>query len=248
MNIKKKAAAVLISVMIICSSLCVTVGVYQRNSGFVPRMTAPSYSDSCYYEDNIFYQSGFGIPNCTAYAWGRAYELLGKEPKLCTGNARDWYSYNKNSGVYEYGQTPRLGAIACFDNDLGGHVAVVEKIERGEITFSNSAYMGREFYLSTADISDSNPGQDGWDFQGYIYIGDFDHSKVYLNANRKISTSDGLNLRAYPSTNAEILTAIPKRSEVFVTELIESDGFWWGKTSFEGESGYCVIEYTRNVI
>lgn len=46
------------------------------------------------------------MPNCTAYAYGRAYEILKTEPKLSWGNAEDWYGYNKSKGYYKYGQTP----------------------------------------------------------------------------------------------------------------------------------------------
>ena len=52
------------------------------------------------------------MPNCTAYAYGRAYEILGTRPNLCPNNAGRWYDYNVNNGYYPYGQTPKLGAIA----------------------------------------------------------------------------------------------------------------------------------------
>lgn len=136
---------------------------------YAPRMTAPEHSNRFYFSGNIFYKSGFGMPNCTAYAWGRVYELLNKEPRLCVGNARDWYKYNKNNKIYLYGKKPELGAIACFNNKYGGHVAVVEKIKNNKITFSNSAYKGKEFYLSYAYADDKNPGQSDWTFLGYIY-------------------------------------------------------------------------------
>lgn len=28
-----------------------------------------------WYSDNPFYQSGYGMPNCTCYAWGRFWEI-----------------------------------------------------------------------------------------------------------------------------------------------------------------------------
>lgn len=58
------------------------------------------------------------MPNCTAYAYGRAYEILGSEPKLSWNNAEQWYDYNKSNGYYKYGQTPKVGAIAA------GHITV----------------------------------------------------------------------------------------------------------------------------
>ncbi len=214
---------------------------------FSPRFTAPSYLDTCYYSDNIFYNSGYGMPNCTAYAWGRATEILGKTPKLSTGNARDWFYYNKSVGEYDYGTTPKIGAIACFDNPYGGHVAVVEDIKNGEITFSNSAYGGKNFYLTTAEVDDENPGQDGWIFQGYIYLGDFVSDVYNLNANVRVVSENGLNLRRFADINSQIVDVIPDKSQIFITYVYDCDGYRWGYTSYNGMYGYCVIDYTENL-
>lgn len=248
MRIKTKAAVFILTAAIMLS-VCVTgVVSHKEDRSFIPRFTQPDYSNSFYYDDNIFYTSGFGIPNCTAYAWGRAYELCKSKPKLCTGNAGEWFDYNKSTGAYPYGTVPRLGAIACFDNADGGHVAVVENISDGMITFSNSAYMGSGFYLTTAKIRDKNPGQNGWIFQGYIYPGEFSRVELNLNSRRRINSDSGLNLRMYPSVNSLRLTAIPEKTEIFVTEAVENDGFFWAKTTYDGISGYCALDYTGNVL
>lgn len=113
------------------------------------------------------------MPNCTAYAWGRAYEILGSPPALPTSDARKWY---ERTTAYPKGQTPALGAVAVWWSDVSGHVAVVEKIENGTVTFSNSAWGGTTFYLTTspADGSDNYCGnRAGWTFLGFIYIADF---------------------------------------------------------------------------
>ena len=60
---------------------------------FVKRTTAPEESNSYYYANNPFYQSGYGLPNCTCYAWGRFYELTGERPKLSTSDAENWFGY-----------------------------------------------------------------------------------------------------------------------------------------------------------
>ena len=84
------------------------------SSQFVPRLTAPSTSNRYYYStDNPFYPA-YGMPNCTAYAFGRIYELNGSRPNLCTGNAEMWYDYNKSHNYYPYGSTPKLGAVAVW--------------------------------------------------------------------------------------------------------------------------------------
>lgn len=140
---------------------------------FIPRLSAPSWDNACYYSsDNIFYASGYGMPNCTCYAWGRAYELSGKKPELSTCDACTWYDYNLESGAYDCGSEPREGAIACFAYASGGsgHVAVVEEIGEDELVLSNSAYLGTEFYTERVPADDPTNGRGDWIFQGYIYI------------------------------------------------------------------------------
>jgi surface antigen len=137
---------------------------------FNPRFTEPLKNNKYYYSNlNLFYKYGYGIPNCTAYAYGRAYEILNTEPKLCPYDAREWYDYNKSNGFYPYGNKAKVGALACFDNKSGGHIAVVEEIKGDKITFSNSGYGYKNFYLTFADVNDKNAGNSDWKFQGYIY-------------------------------------------------------------------------------
>jgi hypothetical protein len=147
---------------------------------FVPRETAPEETNEFYYSNkNIFYKLGYGMPNCTAYAFGRAYEILGEEPKLTSGSAFRWFNYNKNGGFYPFGDIPKLGAIACFGGNTAnpnGHVAVIEKIQDGYAHLSNSSWGG---YLFRVDLKKLN----AWDtaykvggeylpFEGFIYIYD----------------------------------------------------------------------------
>lgn len=187
------------------------------------------------------------MPNCTAYAWGRIYEILGKSPNLCTGDAGKWFEYNKKNNIYKYGSTPKLGAIACFSNSYGGHVAVVEDIKGDTITFSNSAYGGSNFYLSTADKNSPNPGQKGWVFQGYIYTGNYTSDVLYLNSHYRVNSQNGINLRKNAGLNSEIIDTIPFNSQIFVTSTYDIDGYSWGFTYFNGKSGYCVIDYTEYI-
>ncbi len=156
-------------------------GFTVQAASFSPRTSAPSSSDYHYYSDNIFYQSGYGMPNCTAYAWGRAYELLGTKPSLCTGNAGQWYSYNKSHGYYSYGSEPKLGAIACWDHydNNTGHVAVVEAISGNNVTISESNYGGVNWRRVT--IPKNGSYDSSLRFLGYIYIGNWDGDEQPVN-------------------------------------------------------------------
>lgn len=142
---------------------------------FIPRTTAPSQDNEYYYAGNIFYQCGYGMPNCTAYAWGRFYELTGEYPKLSTGDAENWYG--KTSDGYARGKTPKLGAVICWargtvgdDSDGAGHVAIVEQINSdGSIVTSNSAWNSTNFYTQTLTKDSGYTWNDAYTFQGFIY-------------------------------------------------------------------------------
>ena len=146
---------------------------------FAPRLTAPDYNNPYYIHssygglnDCIHISGGSCLPNCVGYAWGRAYEILGTRPNLARTHAYTWYSHNINNGYYSYGSTPRIGSIMCWKGGTeGGHVAVVEKIENGVITISESNYGGARFVVKSGTQSEIE--SHARNFQGYIYLGDF---------------------------------------------------------------------------
>ncbi len=252
MKSNKLLSALLILILLLTPTTAVWAKDVELNTvsataAFTPRLSAPSKSNSYYYSSkNIFYSIGLGIPNCTAYAWGRAYEILKSKPKLSVDSAHYWYNYNKTNKYYPYGQTPKIGAIACWNNPYGGHVAVVEKIENGVVTLSNSAYNQIEFYTSTFPVGDKAAGQygSGWSFYGYIYILDAATAEPTTGDVYRITSSDGVNLRKNAGTNNSVVGVIPYNAEITVTEY-KSDTYLWGKTSYNGQSGWCVLDYAK---
>lgn len=157
------------SIVLAAVTLFIIISVFPTSvlaSDFEPRLTAPSRSNAYYNKElNVFSKTGYGMPNCTAYAFGRVYEITGEEPLIKRGNAGSWYSMNKRNGYYEYGSEPRLGAIACWSN----HVAVVEKIEGTTVTASQSHWRSTYFDTCTFESGTSHFGQK---FYGYIYASD----------------------------------------------------------------------------
>ena len=230
-------------------------------ASYTPRLEAPGKDNEYYYSDkNIFYKYGWGMPNCTCYAWGRAYELLGSAPSLCVYSAYLWYDYNKDNDIYAYGDEPRPGAIACwvYSSGAAGHVAVVEKIEDGEITFSNSAYGSTEFYLSTAPVDDPSDGVDYWIFQGYIYIGDYEYESGSGSENGQVSaggpavgdvyritSDDGVNLRKGAGTSYKKVGFIDYGQDALVTDTVTADGYTWGHTVIGGVEGWFVTDFAK---
>lgn len=145
---------------------------------FTPRLNDVGILNNFHwYSANPFYIAGYGMPNCTCYAWGRFWEISdplsvgANRPSLPTGDAGNWW-YTVNTTIYETGSTPRLGAVICFSDDTGGsgHVAIVEEIDtnNGTITTSNSAWQSTYFYTQTLYAS-NNYKWSHYTFQGFIY-------------------------------------------------------------------------------
>ncbi len=221
----------------------------QGAGSYTARLTAPSKSNPYFYSNiNVFYKFGYGMPNCTCYAYGRAYEILKTEPKLCIYDADEWFDYNKKYGYYSYGQTPKLGAIACwkYKNYDSGHVAVVEKITDDTVYYSNSAWSGENFYVDSLPINDPVKGRPNWEFQGYIYIGDYESGAatgdIYI-----ITSDDGVNMRSGAGTSFKWVSAIPYGATVVVTKTEKADGYTWGYTTYNGVSGWFVTNFAQLV-
>lgn len=191
----------------------------QSTQSFTARTSCPDTSDSHYFSTaNPFYPAYAPTPgtldalgNCTWYAWGRAYEILGSKPQLSTGNAGDWYYYNSSNEIYGYSpNAPKVGAIACWEN----HVAVVEKVNSdGTIMISESSYkidgVTEGIRFRTRDnLSGSEPDNYGDRFMGYIYLGNF--GGEVLSGNYK-----GLN---WAVTKQGVLTISGKATEPITHE------------------------------
>ena len=231
-------------------------GLAEVGASYTPRLTAPSKKNKYYYSDlNVFYRCGWGMPNCTAYAWGRAYEILGKEPQLSVYSAYLWYDYNKEHKIYSYGKTPKLGAIACwvYASGYSGHVAVVEKIEGDTVTYSNSAWGGTEFYTTTSPKNDPSNGNDYWIFQGFIYIGNYtSEEEVEPSAEEsgdvyRITSTSGVNLRSTAGTSGTVIGAIGHGQDAIVTKTTKKDGYTWGYTTYNGKTGWFVLDFAKLV-
>lgn len=147
---------------------------------FIPRLSGDDiYGNPYWYSSgNPFAGYENGMPNCTCYAWGRFWEISGVVPHLPTGDAGTWW-YNVSG--YEVGQTPRLGAIACYSKEGDyGHVGVVEQIKaNGDIVTSNSGYdanyrgeagpQSPKWFMVWDILASNNYNDPPYVLQGFIY-------------------------------------------------------------------------------
>lgn len=256
-NFLKKISAVFVTTAVLFTTVF-SLSFVANAATFTPRLTTPDSSNKYYFDDdyNVFEKYGYGMPNCTAYAFGRAYEILGTEPNLSWNGAGQWYGYNAAYGYYDYGQTPKVGAIACWSYSGGGHVAVVEEIdEDGNMTLSNSAW-GRYdlfFYLTYANVNDSNPGGSSWwDFQGYIYLIDSPEivptttpSYDYDYTTGVYKTTATLNHRQ--TAGGDVIGTIPKNTKITVTATTTVNGTTWGHTVYNNKKGWICMDYAEYI-
>ena len=171
-------------------------------ASYTPRLSLPNDASSIKYY-NRDSSKGWGnynpYPvdsqgrNCTWYAFGRAWEILGYFPEklVFSGDAGTWFDSNKNNydtgkGGFPYStdrNAPALGAVAVWkdtskNDGSGGHVAIVEKITNNSngaktIVTSESAWGSYYFQTTTRSTAEAGLGWSGkWSFVGYIYLQD----------------------------------------------------------------------------
>lgn len=140
---------------------------------FTPRLTAPLSTNSFYYSNlNVYYASGYGMPNCTAYAYGRVLELASLNGVYAdfqgfAGNGGTWGDAGYIGNNWTKSNTPKLGSIAVFTQaGHDGHVAVVEEIhDDGTVTTSNSAWKGTNFWTDRINVKSYGT----YNFKYYLY-------------------------------------------------------------------------------
>lgn len=153
--------------------------------GYAQRTTEPSTSLAYYYNNsyNPFYSARL-VTQCTWYAWGRAYEIMGKRPNLSTSHAKNWFAYNKDNNIYSYSDNyyaARQGAILCGGDDNYGHVAIVEEVaaDGSPSKISEGGWYGSAPYTADFNYADGYYGDKlkfhygknfNGGFQGYIYL------------------------------------------------------------------------------
>ncbi len=224
---------------------------------FIPRTETPTTDNTYYYADNPFYKSGYGLPNCTCYAFGRFWELTGGTiPKLSWGNAEDWWG--KTSDGYQRGQTPRLGAVICwrkgeagYSTDGAGHVAIVEAINAdGSIMTSESGYNSTKPFWTKTRSNDGNWGQSSaYTFQGFIYNPVvFDEAETVVTGNRYLTKSEmEVNARYiwnYLKSYGWTMNAVAGMLGNMQTESTINPGIWESLNEGNTERGYGLVQWT----
>lgn len=234
------------------------------------RTNAPSLNNKYYTHTSngglnecIEIGNGSCLPNCVAYCWGRAYEVLGYRPKLCTYDAENWYNYTADG--YVRSDTPKPFSIVCWrkgkagnPNDGYGHIAFVESVKsNGDIIISESHYGGIRWKTTTLTKSSGYYFGEGYTLQGFIILpitykkyttGDYRVTCDVLNVRKGAGTKYARVLYDDLTENAkeQIATLVnynvngyPYGIECTVLEVIDN----WGRTP----SGWICLDYCEKI-
>lgn len=132
-----------------------------------------------YYNANPYYQRGYGLPNCTCYAWGRLAEICNDPVTFYGGNAIMWANRPEMKQI----PSPKVGCCIIYSggitDSLGrlcGHIGVVEHCyDDGSIDVSMSSFGGYMWRLYRLNPSDSYHIPDSY---GLTFVGFFMYDGV----------------------------------------------------------------------
>ena len=127
-----------------------------------------------YYNANPYYQRGYGLPNCTCYAWGRLSEICNAPVTFYGGNAIMWANRPEMKQI----PSPKIGSCIIYSGGitdsygrLCGHIGVIEHLyDDGSIDVSMSSFGGYMWRLYRLNPSDSYhiPDSYGLSFVGFF--------------------------------------------------------------------------------
>ena len=141
----------------------------------------PHYDENAPYIKNLMsYAYGSLLTpwtNCTTVMCIMAYEIFGVELPFDLGNAATWYERLEAWHGYSVGQTPELGAIACWGPGTGfqyaecGHVAmVIDILPDGSIMVAEGGVGYGGYHTQIYKDWSRNDGNQP--FIGFIYLQD----------------------------------------------------------------------------
>lgn len=121
---------------------------------FTPRTSYGNFGNSQWMSYAVA-RTGVAMPNCFTYATARISEIVGSRQSLDGGSkvAGAGQLWATHAPEFVQSGTPVLGALMIFQGGVApyyyGHVAVVEGISGGRVTFSESSYREFNFRLNS---------------------------------------------------------------------------------------------------
>ncbi len=171
-----------------------------------------------------------------------------------TDNKSEVWRVNDESGV-------NLRADATTSSDKTGFMVMntifavtAKKTGSDGILWGKTSYEGKTHWIAL-------------DYCSYMVGGPIDYSEgsnnntntettdptsettehVTVSEKWKITSDNGVKLRSGPGLNYEQIGYVPYNAQITVTATTECDGYLWGKTTYDGENGWCVLDYAERI-
>lgn len=212
---------------------------------FAPRTSYGNFGNSQWMQYAVA-RTGVAMPNCFTYATARISEIVGSRQSLdgstkVVGAGQLWATH---ASEFAQSSTPVLGALMIFQGGVApyyyGHVAVVEGISGGRVTFSESSY--REFNFRLNSMS-SAPGSYYPNGYGNLKLSGYLVHKSLMAPDIKLNNEAGTYTLAVPTNKrrdsptgiiAETLPVGKKLSYTNVTTYGGSRYISWVETEPNG--------------
>lgn len=205
---------------------------------------------------------------CHGYARWLSFYVWGTD--FANGSGKGWTRYNATASATPInklvpGDVLRFRTSATKNSN---HSIFVTKILGDTVYFTDCNYDGNSTIKWERSISKSSLEEKlkmplaGRDYVEYGYIAHYTDNtltptyalRVYYNTGGgviknsdktvtryTVVESDGLNLRSGAGTSYSVLTVLNSGAIFTVSETATANGYTWGKTTYNGFSGWCVI-------
>lgn len=210
---------------------------------YLERLSSSGLEDSPYFVPSGKFNtspagSDIQMPNCTMYAFCRAYEATDASKRYDIarkgggfGNANKWFS----ESPLPKGNKLKTGSIACFDG-VYGHVAFVERViddthalisesqYDDDKSLRNYKYWNKrvvELEVGKATLNGVGP------LQGFLYL-DIDDKRTQIDGSEQIEIlEDYVNVRATPNGNIARKGCYAPMGVYNILSRREVDGYMW---------------------
>lgn len=161
-------------------------------------------------------------------------------------------NYCCNNGLGNYVRIKHEdGSYATYSHLKAGSVIVCEgqEVEAGTVIgiVGSSGRTDKVCLHFSVAYSDRRTVNTNPDVMKYVYSTNEGASQEETTDKWKVTVSSGVNFRSGAGTTFQVLGKIPCNEEVEVSEKIEIEDLQWGKTTYNGETGWFALKYAEEV-
>lgn len=183
--------------------------------------------------------------NCACNSFSNAIQCHGFALKL----GYDYYGSNPRSWTKVYNlNSLKAGDIIRYDKynkSTTGHSVWVTNVSGSSVTVAE-CNRGSNCNISWGRTLDKSQFND----LDYVLSAPYaasDNSTPDTSCRFQVTATDGINIRSGAGTNNGVVGAIPYQAYFVITERASADGYTWGKTTYNGVSGWCVLDFAKHI-